>query len=187
MPNCAFAIVSGVVAMFAFAAPAAIAADDIESKLGACAACHGQNGTPTSPIIPVIWGQQSNYLYKELHDYHSGARQNPIMTPLAKSFSLEDLRQAADYFAAKPWPAKAAPVAAAAAPDGMTNCSACHGPHYEGGAPAPRLAGLSYDYLLAAMNGFANGERTNNLDMPGFMKALSEGQRDAIAHYLAGL
>jgi mono/diheme cytochrome c family protein len=37
------------------------------------------------------------------------------------------------------------------------------------------------------MNSFANGERTNNHDMPGFMKALTESQRDAIAHYLAGL
>ena len=37
------------------------------------------------------------------------------------------------------------------------------------------------------MNSFANDERTNNLDMPGFMKALAESQRDAIAHYLAGL
>jgi cytochrome c553 len=53
--------------------------------------------------------------------------------------------------------------------------------------PAPALAGQSYEYLRAAMNGFANGERTNNLDMPAFMKALTESQRDAIAHYLAGL
>ena len=37
------------------------------------------------------------------------------------------------------------------------------------------------------MKSFANDERTNNLDMPGFMKALTESQRDAIAHYLAGL
>jgi len=37
------------------------------------------------------------------------------------------------------------------------------------------------------MNDFANGERTNNGDMPGFMKALSESDRDAMAKYLAGL
>ena len=37
------------------------------------------------------------------------------------------------------------------------------------------------------MNGFADGQRTNNLDMPGFMKALSESDRDAIAKYLSGL
>jgi cytochrome c553 len=66
-------------------------------------------------------------------------------------------------------------------------CKACHGQNFEGGAPAPRLAGLSYDYLAAAMRNFADGHRTNNLDMPGFMRALSDSDRDAIAHYLAGL
>ena len=167
------------------------AADDIESKAQACAACHGENGVPTSAVTPIIWGQQSYYLYKDLHDYHSGALDNPVMSPLAKGFTLAQLRQLADYFAAKTWPAKTSPAkatpGAAAAPDGMTNCRACHGENYQGGAPAPRLAGQSYEYLLAAMNSFANGERTNNLDMPGFMKALTESQRDAIAHYLAGL
>jgi mono/diheme cytochrome c family protein len=37
------------------------------------------------------------------------------------------------------------------------------------------------------MNSFADGHRTNNLDMPGFMKALTESERDAMGHYLAGL
>ncbi len=37
------------------------------------------------------------------------------------------------------------------------------------------------------MDAFADGKRTNNLDMPGFMKALPENQRQAIAHYLSAL
>jgi cytochrome c553 len=181
-----FSIVFGA-AVLAAAAISAAAADDIESRVQVCGGCHGQNGEPINAITPVIWGQQANYLYKELHDYHSGDRSNPIMSPMVKEFTLEDLRKVADYFAAKPWPANKTPVAAAAAPDGMTNCRLCHGQNYEGGAPAPRLAGLSYEYLAGAMRSFADGERSNNLDMPGFMKALSEGQREAIAHYLAGL
>ena len=65
-------------------------------------------------------------------------------------------------------------------------CKACHQPHFEGGAPAPRLAGLSYDYLVSAMQSFADGDRTNNGDMPKFMKALSDGERQEMAKYLAG-
>jgi cytochrome c553 len=53
--------------------------------------------------------------------------------------------------------------------------------------PAPRLAGLSYEYLVAAMKNFATDERTNNGDMPRFMQALSDSQRDAMAKYLAAL
>ena len=163
------------------------AADDIASKVQVCGACHGQNGAPVNAITPIIWGQQANYLYKELHDYHSGARSNPIMAPIVSGFSLDELRNVANYFAAKSWPARPTPVAAAAAPEKIAMCKACHGQNFEGGAPAPRLAGLSYDYLAGAMRSFADGQRTNNLDMPGFMKALSDGERDAIAHYLSGL
>ena len=42
--------------------------------------------------------------------------------------------------------------------------------------PAPRLAGLSYEYLVAAMRAFAAEERTNNLDMPKFMQVLTESR-----------
>jgi cytochrome c553 len=53
--------------------------------------------------------------------------------------------------------------------------------------PAPRLAGLSYEYLVAAMRAFAKDERTNNLDMPGLMRALPERERNAIARYVSTL
>ena len=63
----------GVAGIFAaIAAPAittpAVAADDIEAKAQTCAACHGENGVPADPkTTPIIWGQQANYLFKELH------------------------------------------------------------------------------------------------------------------------
>jgi cytochrome c553 len=177
----------GAAAVLAIIAGPAPAADDIESRVGVCAACHGQSGVPATSATPTIWGQQANYLYKELHDYHSGDRSNPIMSPIVKTFSLEDLRKVANYFAAKTWPAHEGAPAAGSPPEKITMCRACHGQNFEGGAPAPRLAGLSYEYLAAAMNGFADGHRTNNLDMPGFMKALTDKERDAMAHYLAGL
>jgi len=177
---------SAFASLLAIIAGPARAADDIETRVAVCAACHGQSGVPATSATPIIWGQQANYLYKELHDYHSGDRTNPIMSPLVKSFSLEDLRKVANYFAAKPWPARnGGPTGAP--PEKITMCRACHGQNFEGGAPAPRLAGLSYEYLAAAMNSFADGHRTNNLDMPGFMKALTESERDAMGHYLAGL
>jgi cytochrome c553 len=169
----------------------ALASDDVASKAELCAACHGQNGVPVNTVTPVIWDQQSNYLYKELHDYHSGARDNATMSLIVKAFALPDLRALADYFAAKNWPASAGASPAAAAPPQIAGkiemCKACHQPNFEGGAPAPRLAGLSYDYLLSAMNNFADGKRTNNLDMPAFMKVLTGSDRGAIARYLSGL
>ncbi len=185
-----------IAALASIAVPARADDDAVAAKALACAICHGQNGTPISANFPIIWGQQGNYLYKELHDFHSGDRKNPVMAPLVQGISLDDLRALANYFAAKPWPGKqtasttaspspAPPPEAIAAKIQM--CKACHQANFEGGAPAPRLAGLSYEYLRGAMNAFADGARTNNLDMPGFMKALSPGDRDAMAKYLAGL
>ena len=174
-------------AIAALAALPAYGADDIARRAQACASGHGPDGKPADNTAPVVWGQQASYLYKELHDYHSAARANPIMAPAVKSFSLEDLRAMADYFAAKSWPAAAANAAAKAPPASVAMCKACHGQNFEGGAPGPRLAGLSYTYLLGAMNGFGDGKRTNNLDMPGFMKALSKSEREAIARYLSAL
>lgn len=180
-----------IVAALVVIGPSARAADDAAAKATVCGACHGANGTPVNAATPVIWGQQSNYLYKELHDYHSGQRSNATMTPVAQGIELPDLRTLADYFAAKSWPDTAGANPSAPPPTTIAGkiqmCTACHGPHFEGGAPAPRLAGLSHDYLLAAMNAFADGTRTNNLDMPGFMRALSQSDRDAVAQYLAGL
>ena len=163
-------------------------ADEMDTKAQACAACHGANGVPIDPkTIPVIWGQQESYLMKQLRDFRNGERKSEVMAPLAKSLAEGDLRKLAAYFAGKTWPAKKAAAKPPAAPKDIAQCQACHQPNFEGGMPAPRLAGLSQEYLTASMNAFAKGQRTNNLDMPGFMRALSEQQRAAIARYLSAL
>jgi cytochrome c553 len=183
-----FSIILGVGLSFAVAAVSAHAADDIEAKVQLCAACHGQNGVPTDPkTIPIIWGQEQSYLVKQLRNYRNGERDNAIMSPIAKGLAEEDLRKMAAYFAAKSWPAKPPAAASVSPPNGIAQCQPCHQPNFEGGPPAPRLAGLSYEYLVATMRGFATDRRTNNGDMPKFMQALTENERDAMARYLSGL
>ena len=143
-----FLTIFGATFSFAITVVPACAADDIEAKVQMCAACHGQNGLPVDPkTIPIIWGQQQSYLVKQLHDYRSGDRENPIMSPIAKSVAQEDLRKIAAYFAAKGWPTQHASTASASPPNGIAQCQLCHQPNFEGGPPAPRLARLSYEYL----------------------------------------
>jgi cytochrome c553 len=183
-----FSAIFGMGIGLAVALPPAHAADDIEAKAQVCAGCHGQNGVSADPkTIPGIWGQQQSYLMKQLRDYRNGERPNAIMSRIASNLDEGDLRKLAAYFAAKPWPAKRASAKPPSPPKGIAQCQACHQPNFEGGMPAPRLAGLSYEYLVASMRAFAAEERTNNLDMPKFMRALSERERNAIARYLAAL
>jgi len=164
------------------------AADEIEAKVQLCATCHGDKGVPTDPkTIPPIWGQQQSYLMKQLRDFRSGERKSDAMAPIAKGLAEGDLRKLAAYFAAKTWPARQASASPPAPPKGIDQCQACHQPNFEGGMPAPRLAGLSYEYLVGEMREFASDERSNNLDMPKFMRALPEPERDAIARYLSAL
>src|SRR5258707_2406949 len=154
-----FSTIAGAVAFFAIVAVPANAQDAIEAKVQTCGACHGQNGVPLDPkTMPIIWGQQQSYLVKQLHDFRAGDRESPIMSAMAKGIAQEDLRKVAAYFAAKPWPpepAGAAPASAAPPEEKIGVCKACHQAKFEGGPPAPRLAGLSYEYLLAQMNNFA--------------------------------
>ena len=182
-----FSAISGLGIGLAVALPSAHAADEIEAKAQLCAACHGQNGVPTDPkTIPPIWGQQQSYIMKQLRDFRSGERKSDAMAPIAKGLAEHDLRKLAAYFAAKTWPARQS-ATPPALPKGIAQCQACHQPSFEGGAPAPRLAGLSYEYLVGEMREFASGERPNNLDMPKFMQALPESERDVIARYLSAL
>ena len=184
-----FWMIFGAGVVFAVTAVPAYAADDIAAIAQKCATCHGQTGVPTNPnTIPVIWGQQESYLVKQLHDYRSGDRDNQVMARIAKGLAQEDLRKMGAYFAAKSWPTPhAAAASASPPPSGIAQCQPCHQPNSEGGPPAPRLAGLSFEYLNAAMRSFADGKRTNNGDMPKFMLALTDSERTAIARYLSAL
>src|SRR5258705_5300893 len=62
---------------------AAEAAAILGAKLLVCNTCHGDNGVPRNTATPVIWGQQENYLVKQLHDFHSGVRDNDVMVWMA--------------------------------------------------------------------------------------------------------
>jgi cytochrome c553 len=66
-------------------------------------------------------------------------------------------------------------------------CANCHGARGEGGATgAPRLAGLSRDYLLAQLASFAEGRRQHGVMTP-LARSLRPEEREAIAAYYAGL
>jgi cytochrome c553 len=183
-----FSTIIAAGAIVAFAGVPVQAQGDIEAKVQVCAVCHGANGVPLDPkTMPVIWGQQPYYLFKQLSNYRNGMRDHPVMTPIAKGLPEGDLRAISAYFAAKPWPAHAAAPAPAAQPNGMAMCVPCHQPKFEGGPSWPRLAGLSYEYLIGSMRSFAKEERTNNGDMPKIMQMFTDSELDAMARYLAGL
>lgn len=187
--------VFGVLVVLAALAAPANAADALSSpsqaefsaKLLVCNACHGDNGAPKNPTIPVLWGQQESYLAKQLHDFQSGSRNFEVMSWMTINLSPAELETAAAYFAKKSWPARSAGAAPTSPPAMVAVCEVCHQQNFSGGLPAPRLAGQSYAYLVEAMRRFADGERTNNADMTKMMAAISPADREAMARYISGL
>jgi len=75
---------------------------NVQSKLPACAACHGVNGLGNSMSnYPSIAGQQTGYVVKALNDYASGARsgnaQQKVMKEVAALMSDAEKEAVASY------------------------------------------------------------------------------------------
>ena len=102
MKSFAVALTLAATAGLAQAADMEAARKLVESN---CASCHGKDGkTPTDPSYPIIAGQHSDYLYKTLVDYQTGARKNAIMGAMAKPLSKADMLNVSAYFASLPGP-----------------------------------------------------------------------------------
>jgi len=70
-----------------------------KAKSGVCAACHGAAGISAVPMYPNLAGQKEAYLAKQLKDFKSGARKDPVMAPMAMGLSDEDITNISAYYA----------------------------------------------------------------------------------------
>lgn len=160
----------------------------------ACIGCHGAQGRSQHQGYPTLAGQPASYLAAQLKRFASGERASPNMAPLAISLSEADIKQLSEYFAKqaatenlsfKPDPVLREQGEKLAANGG---CAACHGEGLLGHEQFPRLAGQGHDYLLTQLDAFAQGRRQDPTGaMTAIAATLSEGDRQALAHYLAAL
>ncbi|GHF88932.1 c-type cytochrome [Thalassotalea marina] len=93
-------IILTVAATVALASP--VFAADIaagKAKSVTCTACHGANGVSAIPMYPNLAGQKEQYILKQLKDFKSGARKDPVMAPMAAPLSEEDMKNLAAYYA----------------------------------------------------------------------------------------
>ena len=98
----------------AAAAPAAPATAPVD--VTACQACHGANGISSSPRIPNLAGQQSDYLAAQLRAFRAGTRKNPLMESIAAQLSDAEITAVAAHWHGLPAGGGADPHAAAAGP-----------------------------------------------------------------------
>lgn len=95
------AAIAGASLVVSAAAGAAGDAAAGKSKSVVCAACHGADGNSPNPLWPSLAGQHAPYLVKQLKDFKSGTRKDPVMAPMAKPLSEQDMENLAAYFASQ--------------------------------------------------------------------------------------
>lgn len=77
-------------------------AEAARSKVSMCIGCHGIKGYkanfPEVYYVPMIAGQNAEYIVTALNDYASGARSFPSMEAIAISLSDQDIADLAAYY-----------------------------------------------------------------------------------------
>jgi cytochrome c553 len=183
-------------------AACAAAAEQDASALaaGVCSACHGPAGHSISPVFPNLAGQQAAYTMLQLNAFREHARGDPnaqaYMWGMASQLSDDTIKALADYYASQK-PARVEAVDRGLLAEGekiyaqgikdgnVPACASCHGPNAEGVAAFPRLAGQHVEYLVAQLEGFKSGLRSNAPIMLGVVATMTSQQIKAVANYAA--
>jgi len=164
-----------------------------------CTWCHGPSaqGFTTAPRLA---GQRHQYIASQLRSFKDHSRDNPFskqyMWGAAARLDPQTARDFAAYFAALPAEAADDGNGALVAegrtiyeqgiPDAnIVSCLVCHGPNAEGFEGIPRLGGLSYSYLKARLEQWAEGFHAAAEPMPRVANKLSSSEIEAIASYLS--
>ena len=174
-----------------------------EGKAAVCGACHGADGNSAVATYPKLAGQNESYIVRQLGQFKSGKRMNPIMMPFASTLSEQDMHDVGAYFSGKqatPGQTDDAYVKrgqqlfrAGDEKLGVPACMACHGPSGRGmaGAAYPQLSGQWADYVGAKLNEWRSGTSWGDDDhakvMPAIAKRLSDEDIAALASYVQGL
>jgi len=184
---------SALLLLAGFAGMSAAEAQAIEQKVAVCQACHVTGTLQSTSVIPNIWGQSEGYIYIQLRDFKSGARNAPedaAMRGFAATMSDADMLEIAKYASTQPWP-KVEPISTdavllkkGAAAMALLPCVGCHFNNWKGFSANPRIGDQSTAYLAATFRQFRSGSRANSPGMSDLLRTLDEGDIDAVAAYL---
>ena len=169
------------------------------SYAAVCAGCHAADGNSTIAVNPSLAQQHPAYLVKQLQEFKSGKRADPVMQGMAALLTDDDMRNVAAWLAsqkAKDGFAKDKDLVALGEriyrggiqDRNIAACAGCHSPN-GAGIPAqyPRLSGQHGDYTVKQLTDFRDGKRGNNNQMRDVAAKLNDREIKAVADYIAGL
>ncbi|MBV7540011.1 cytochrome c [Acidovorax sp. sic0104] len=164
-----------------------------------CAACHGADGNSAIAANPKLSQQHPEYLIKQLQEFKSGKRNDPVMKGFASALSDDDMKNIAYWVTsktAKPGFAKDKELVSLGeriyrggiADRNIAACAGCHSPNGSGiPAQYPRLSGQHADYTTKQLVEFRDGKRGNSIQMTQVAAKLNDKEIKAVSDYIAGL
>ncbi|MSQ57143.1 MAG: cytochrome c4 [Limnohabitans sp.] len=164
-----------------------------------CASCHGADDNSGAPANPKLSQQHPAYTVKQLQEFKSSKRANPIMSGMVVALSDADMKNIAAFLSsktAKSGFAKEKELVAlgeriyrgGVSDRQIAACAGCHSPT-GAGIPSqyPRLSGQHADYTITQLTSFRDGVRKNSLQMNQVASKLNDREIKAVADYIAGL
>jgi len=73
----------------------------VKQRAESCTPCHGARGILDNPLRPNLAGQNARYLVKQLQDFRSGKRADPVMAPMARALTDQDIEALAAFYAGR--------------------------------------------------------------------------------------
>lgn len=172
-----------------------------KARSALCVGCHGVDGNSAAPNFPKLASQDAAYIAKQLADYKSGARKDPIMAGMAAGLSKKDMEDLGAYYAIQKRTKGLASGNAETlkrgerlyrggnAKFGVSACMSCHGPSGAGIPPRfPAVGGQHAAYSQKQLTDFKSGARNNDSEvMTQIAFRMSEAEIKAVSQYMAGL
>jgi cytochrome c553 len=171
---------------------------DASRNITACVGCHGSAGNSGSGAWPKLAGQHAGYLQKQLQEFKSGKRANPVMSGIAAGMEEQEMKNIAAYLAKQTQKGATAKnketiemgqsiYRGGIVAKNVPACAACHGPA-GAGIPVqyPRVGGQWGEYTESQLIGFRSGARKNP-QMTAIAAKMSDLEIKAVSDYISGL
>ncbi len=184
--------------------PAADGADPLKLKGNAkqgeevyevCSGCHLASGIGRSDgTLPVVAGQHTAVLIKQMVDIRTGHRDNPTMYPFAQSMTPQEMADSAAHMHTLKLSTKNGKGSGKNVKQGGAiyekDCKSCHGAGGEGDEAKfiPMLTGQHFKYMQRQLGEMRAGKRKNaDKDMLKVIKSYSDADIEAVSDFMSRL
>ncbi len=153
------------------------------AAISTCFTCHGENGKAPSAMWPNLAGQKVGYMVAQLKAFRDGSRTDPLMSPMAKNLTDQQIQATAEYYSAQPIVSSNSGTLNKKGQSVSGYCISCHGMQGETvNEEWPNLVGQNKDYLVKQLKALRDGSRHSPV-MNVIAKDLTDEHINDVAEY----